>query len=312
MRCVLKICLLASLALLSGAQGATISGLNWNLDNAATASDIRLEWSGAGMIPRTEHTAIWRYNPRQQTGYYSVAWHSSTGAWDNGAYAYGTHPFPADDCTTDADGVSATANSGSSVHCWEEAGMGLARDYLLSPAAAPGTGTTVVKSVWYTQVRRVHLATTGTCNGKYQHDFYYDYANNPSTVITYCMPTADLGSPTSPRFYFGGSLWQANSPSSGKNDETLAGKLRCVELYDAALSDADVATEAATCTNSASSSEGITHLWYANANPTVADVTDKSGAGHDPSWATANRPTDWDSTYGGGPPSGTLLRGVGK
>lgn len=173
----LKIILLL-FAFLSAAGAATISALNWEKDNAAVESDIRLEWSGAGMIPRTEHTAIWRYNPHQQAGYYSVAWHSSTGSWDNGTYSYGTHPFPANDCTAGTDGVSLTANSGSSVHCWEEAAMGLSRDYLITPTGSTGTGTTVVKDQWYTQVRRVHLATTGTCNGKYQHDYYYDYSRD--------------------------------------------------------------------------------------------------------------------------------------
>lgn len=300
-------------ALSEDAWSVTIHALNWDKDNAAVNSDIRLEWSGALMIPRTEHTVIWQYNPHQQAGYYAVAWTSGTGSYDGG-YAFGCHPFPATNCTTDgADGNASTGDAASSAHCWEIAGAGHALDYLVSTANAGATGTTVVKNVWYTQVRRVHLATYGPCNGQYQHDYYFDYSRDTTKVIHHCTPTGELTAPSgTARFYFGGSLWQANSPSSGKNDETLAGKLRCVEQYDAALSDADVATEAATCTNSASSTAGIAHLWYANADPIPSDVTDKSGAGHDPSWATANRPTQWDSTYVGSFAGKGQLMGVGR
>ena len=35
--------------------------------------------------------------------------------------------------------------------------------------------------------------------------------------------------------------------------------------------------------------------WYINDNPTPTDVTDKSSAGHDPSWANSNRPTLWEA-----------------
>lgn len=34
--------------------------------------------------------------------------------------------------------------------------------------------------------------------------------------------------------------------------------------------------------------------WYVNLNPTPSDISDKSGAGHDPAWLNANRPTLWE------------------
>lgn len=297
-------------ALAEEPQAATIYALNWDKDNTQANSDIRLKWDGSNLLSRTAHTAIWRYNPRQQTGYYVVAWHSpNTGSWDGGAYSFGTHPWPGSDCATNANGqaLNGTGSSGTA-HCWEVAGTGGAVDWLISgPGLGSGTGITVTKDIWYVQARRVR--TGGSCGSDYEHSYFPDLLNNPSQVINVCLASI-TGAGSTPAFYFGSSDWSA---SGSTNEETLGGKLRGIQLYSTGLSDADIATEAANITsNTPQTSAGISNVWYMNQNPRPSDVTDKSGAGHDPSWVNANRPTEWDSTVaGGGVPGGLLMRGVG-
>lgn len=306
-------------ALSDDAEAVTISALNFTAQNGDANSDIRLLWSGANLLARAEHTAIWRYNPAQQTGYYALAWHSpNTGVWDDGAYSLGTHPYPATDCVTNtisgSEGKETTGSGGSgTTHCWEIAGAGEPKDWLLPGSLAGGTGYTVVKSKWYTQVRRSHLATSGECNGLYESLYIPDYDNHPTQVVRHCQ--ASIGSDQgAPAFYFGGSDWRNGIPSAGQNDETSSGKLRGIQLYGVALSDADIAIEAAnTNSNSPQTVAGILNVWYMNQNPIPSDVTDKSSAGHNPTWANASRPAQWDSTYTASrPPSGALTMGAGR
>lgn len=283
-------------------QAVTIRALNWDQDNDifSTTNFIQLYWNGANLLPREEHTAIWRYNPHQQNGYYAVFWHApNTGSWDFGQYSFGTHPYPANDCSVDANGQATNLNAGSATHCWEEAGLANGvqgsnpGDYLNSVGG--GTGVTVVKDKWYVQIRRVRLMTSGPHTGEYEHRFIPDFENNPSfEIIQY---VSFIGAPAggNPASYFGVSDWSTNG--SGGSEETLAGKLRGIQMYDAYLSDADAAVEAANqFSNTPQTAAGLANVWYMNQDPTVADVTDKSGAGHNPSWTGSNRPTDWDST----------------
>lgn len=300
----------AIVAAIGDAWSVTVRALHWEKDNNDANSDIRLIWSGSALLQRAEHTAIWRVNHHQQTGYYATWWHAPTGSFGGtGSYNYyfGTHPLPTDDCSVNANGSLATGNSSSSTHCFEIGAEGYDWGRLDNTA---GSGYSVTKDVWYVQARRSHLATSGPCNGQYELAFWPDLANNPSNVILHCQASVtDAGATES--FYAGGSEWSA---SGGANSETLAGKMRGIQLYSVALSDADIATEAANqYSNTPVTSAGQANVWYMNQDPTVADVTDKSGAGHNPSWANANRPTDWDSTYSTGStkvPSGMLRMGV--
>lgn len=287
--------LFLALCLFSRVQAAPIAGLDWNLSNDPFSNDtyIQLQWDGADLLPREEHTAIWRYNPHQQSGYYAVAWHSpNTHTWDFGAYSFGTHPFPATDCTVGANGGALTgAGSGGTLHCHEIAGAGGSNDWLTTPGVSPGV--VVVKEQWYVQVRRVRPMASGPCTGQYEHRYIPDYYGNPSFEIVQCGTIGAAGS--TPAFYFGVSDWSTNG--SGGSEETLSGKLRGIQLYDAYLSDAAVSTEAANqLSNTPQSVEGIANVWYMNQNPIPSDVTDKSSAGHDPTWGNANRPIQWDST----------------
>ena len=54
-----------------------------------------------------------------------------------------------------------------------------------------------------------------------------------------------------------------------------------------------IGTQANSTTNTPVTSAGMTSKWYSNLDPTPADVSDKSGAGHSPTWDNANRPTRW-------------------
>lgn len=307
-------------ALSDDAEAVTIHGLTFP-SNGVAGGDIRLLWNGANLLPRNEHTAIWRYNPVQQNSYYAVAWHSpNTGAWDYGIYSWGTHPYPVTSSAVKPTGASQKAGGeGGPVQYWEQAGLGIADDFLTSPGGS--AGTLVVKDRWYVQVRKCRIVPSGADAGYMEHIFYPDLIGNPSLVIRQLYYDINSGSipimgvypsnpGANPAFYFGASDWTGNGSS---NDETPSGKLRGIQLYDAWLDDADIALEAANTSNSPVTVAGIANVWYFNQDPIPSDVTDKSGSGHNPTWANANRPSQWDSTYAGptGSFRGTLL-GVGR
>jgi len=73
--------------------------------------------------------------------------------------------------------------------------------------------------------------------------------------------------------------------------------IRGVQVYNAALTEAQIVALAAKDYDadvlSYCSANGIASLWYLNMNWTLDDITDKSGAGHHPSWAGTARPTLW-------------------
>lgn len=302
------------------AQAVTVSALNYYCSEESN-SDVRLVWSGSNLLSRTEHTTIIRANPRQQNGYYAWQWHSQNNGpdtWDYGAYNFGTHPYPASDCQVDGSGAQINGTGGGPDHCWEEAGIadactvgGNPGDCLATAGVNPGY--VVVKERWYVQIRRVHLATSGPCNGTYEHTYIPDFLNNPSNVITQCDASIDASDGSS-AYYIGASDWRSGYGGTSFNDEGACARIRGIQLYSTALSSTDYAAEAANqYSNTPVTSAGLSNVWYMNQNPTVADVTDKSGAGHNPSWANAYRPADWDSTYtiSSGSAFRTLL-GVGK
>jgi hypothetical protein len=303
MRATLRGLLLALLlSFAQGVQAVSISGSEWNLSNETPNSFVQVLWDSASgnMLPRAEHTAIWRYKPSYQLGYYAVMWHApNNGAWDQGAYSYGTHPYPADNCNVNSIGqtVGGSGSSGTN-HCWEEAGLmggphGPGADYLAT--AGGGPGVVVVPGLWYVQIRRVRLMTSGPHAGEYEHRFLPDLLNNPSFEIVQYITDIYPPDGGNPANYFGISDW--SGVAAGGNGETLYGVIRGVQMYDAYLSDADAATEAGNqLSNSPLTAAGIANTWYMNQNPIPTDWNDKSGAGHHPTWGTANRPIQWDST----------------
>jgi hypothetical protein len=235
---------------------------------------------GANLLPRTRHTAIWKARYVQQTGYYAVTWHTSNdGAWHASTYEFGAHPYPTGG-TPDSNGQSLDGGAnGGTTHYYEIAGLG-ASDFIASPG--PGSTFPVVKGVWVTQARTCEVINGTTL----RHTFWPDISQ-PTRFIRQEQPLANLATPTNPAFIFGCSPWTA---SGGVNWETPGAVLRGFKLFSAALSIADITTEANSGVDSAVTSAGQTSVWYINENPTPTDVSDKSGAGHSPGWANGNRP----------------------
>lgn len=259
------------------------------LSNGVTGSDIRLNWVGANLLSRTAHTAIWKANYTQQAGYYALIWSTDNQAsWVPQTYQYGTHPFPCDG-TFDAGGLASngTSNAGTD-HYHEIAGLPF-WDYI---ATAGGTALQLVTGSWLTQARKCEVV-----GSILRHTSYPDLVGNSSYSIVQDINLSDLSTPTTAAFVIGCSPWTssnwAGSGSGYTNSETPSCTLRGIQLYSAGLSLAqiqarmDLAADASVVSNDPGS------LWYSNINPTPSDVTDKSGSGHTPAWANANRPTLW-------------------
>ena len=269
-----------------------MNGLNFP-SNGTANSDIRLIWSGANYLPRYPHTAIWRVNYSQQTGYYAVTWHADiANSFDPTSYfQFGAHPYPSDGTYSAVTG-EAQSNGDSTVHYMESAGNPN-KDVIALPMEP---AFQITKGVWYTQARVAYQSGTDII-----HRTYPDVDNNPSkyieVTVTKSSVDTDETAATSPVFYFGASHWQAGVPSAGQNDETISGILRGMRLFDTNLSITDIQAESAAIgDDTAASSAGQANTWYINDNPTPTDVTDKSGSGHNPLWndlteTNTNRPS---------------------
>ncbi len=258
------------------------TGLTFKSNNT-TGSDIRIEWSGANLLPRTEHTAIWKINHVQQTGYYAVAWHTSNdGTFHASTYEYGTHPYPCDG-TFEFDGRASNPTfSSGTVHYSEIAGLG-SLDFISSPDPTQASYL-VTKGIWYTQARTCRLITVSTTNDTMEHVFYPDI-NSPSNFIKQTILTSALATPTNPAFILGCSPWTVTGST---NSETPSGTVRGIQLYSSYLNISDIIAEV---NKPKSTAAGASSYWYINVNPTPSDITDQSGAGHNPDWANSNRPS---------------------
>lgn len=255
------------------------TGLDFPL-NAVSGGDIRLLWNGANLLSRTDHTAIWKAKYKQQPStYYAVAWHAyNDGTFHGDNYEFGTHPYPAANGTFDGQGSALTGDGGSSGNYWQElAGLG-AHDYIALPMSA--AKQLVPDGRWLTQAR-----TCQTSGANLVHRFYPDVDNFPGDYIEKTVTLASLPSPSAPAFYYGSSDWTG---SGSTNTETPGCVLRHMLLYASALDISTIQAKAALTSNDADA-------FYSNLNPTPTDVTDKSGSGHSPSWANANRPTLWSA-----------------
>jgi len=253
-------------------------GLDYPL-NYVAGGDIRLVWDGANLLPRNNHTAIWKAKYKQQvTTYYAVAWHSvNTGTWDFGVYNFGTHPYPAATGTYDGSGFATAGDAGASGNYFMEmAGAGSAVDKIAIPME-PAMKLEVGR--WYTQAR-----TASTSGSNTIHRFYPDLDNFPSLYIERTTNTASIGTPADPAFYLGASDW--TTTFGDQNSETPGAVIRHVLLYDRALSQAEIEAKADLTTNDTTDPD----IWYSNIDPTPTDITDKSGAGRTPTWDNANRP----------------------
>lgn len=266
-----------------GPSADVLTGLDFDLANDAAGSNIGLDWTGSAYLQRQPHTVVWKYRPRQQTGYYAVFWHvRSDDTWGASQYEFGTHPYPASNGNVSGTGQAQSGTGGSgTVHYWEIAG--LAGGDFLSSAGGSG-GTLVTKDVWYSQARQTEIIGGTTV----RHRFWLDLDNNPSLVIEQDVALSSLGSPPSMKLRLGASPWTASGSANG---ETVSGVVRHVMMYDAALSISEIQAKLARGSDDSVASDS--RCWYSNRNPTPDDVSDKSGAGHSPSWANSNRPTLW-------------------
>lgn len=271
--------------------------------NTTANSDVRLNWTGSALLPRYPHTWLRKSNFTQQTGYYACDWHcDNDGAFHFSRYEYGTHPYPATG-TVDATGQSTGGTSSTgTTHYYEIAGLGDApsvnfgHDYLASPSNADGAPKIVVKGVEVWSVRKCELIG-GTI---LRHTLIPDILNDPTRKIVQEILLSELNNgrptPTAAAFILGSSPWTSSNFASTGAGSTNVENSSCVHRFlmgtSVALSDADCLTEFANeSTPGPVTAAGIANIWYVNKNPTPTDVTDKSGAGHDPAWANLNRPT---------------------
>lgn len=294
------------LLLVMVAQAVTIHALNWNLSNATANSDVRLRWTGTALPPRYPLTIMYKYRPRQQLGFYATFWYTAaTEAFNGKSYYNGGLPYPPG---------GGGGSGGGSTHTWE--------------VAHDGTDTqspqNVVTGVWYPQAFVSSL--DGSNNLNYTYYWAVDSgttstwivtaqtpANNLNGTLGSCVCTATAADGGAYILELGGSPWEANfGGNTGQNDETLSGWIRDIQIFDTTLSASDIATEMATESNAAVTAVGGRHLWYSNLDPIPTDVTDKSGAGHNPAWANTNRPIQFDSTFGSSVTSYRALLGVGN
>lgn len=219
-------------------------------------------------------TYLWKIKPRQQSGYYATFWWSNNGnfTWHNGASDsyYGAHPYP-------RGGGNTTA-----AHDWELAGMIDGTDTIITTA---GSAHPLVVDRWYSQA----LVISANGDGTHTARFYIDLPSTAATDIIEVTSPSSFGrtNPPAPALTFGDSPWYADY-----QHERLSGVLRGLKIFAAQLTQAELLSEAAS--DSLATSRGIASVWYANANPTPDDISDKSGAGHHPSWAdSAHRAGLW-------------------
>jgi hypothetical protein len=254
---------------------APITGLNFP-GSAAVRTTMRFKFSnphnnglpiygvdGGGI------TYIWRAYPRHQHGYYTAffwgnddgqnnlktfLWKRREGVSKNAADSYyGAHPYP--------------RRSNRSLHDWE-----------ISVEQKDFVNGQVMYDRWYTQCLRVW----SVANRKF-HEFYWDL---PKTDAEHIVMRASPGSwgninPPAPALTWGDAPW-----APGK--EVWNGILRGIQIYSGLLSVTDMLQEVS---KPLSTAAGKDNIWYLNINPTPADISDKSGRGHNPVWVGNERPS---------------------
>lgn len=252
--------------------------------NGVSGSNLALDWTGADMVPAHSHTVIWKARYVQQTGYYAVTWHCrADDSYSGGPDYIGAHPYPCDG-TADADGQASSGHYGSgyTTHYFEVVSRG-GRDYICT---AGGTPLAVTKDQWYSQARTVEVINSGT---QVRFRYWPDIENNSSYVIEIIEAIGDVTlSGNALKFRIGCSPWDTSGSGAGSTaGETVSGTLRHILQYDTALTLAQIQAKLALTADDTTDA----NIWYSNLNPRPDDVTDKSGAGHHPSWANSNRPT---------------------
>ncbi len=231
-----------------------ITGIDF-LSNGEASNDIRFALTGGDLLPAYPATYIWRCNLRQQNSFYTIFFWGPDGAFTGAGY-YGFCPYP--------DG-----GGGGSTHKYEISANGA--DYTTGSPA-------VTYDAWRTMAGRVSNSGTNLT-----FRFYYNLPNTSDYIETLINSYGAGFPPSGPGLTFGGAPWNTGN-------ECLSGILRGIQVYDAALSEANILAAAALDYDADVLALGL-NPWYLNMNPTPTDITDKSGNGNDPAWKTANRPT---------------------
>ncbi len=217
---------------------------------------VRLRFTGANLVNFYPATYIWKIRPNQQSGYYTTFfWGQDDGKFGGYGY-YGAHPYPKNP-------------PGGAEHFWEVSANG--NDVVVDDN---GNDTTVVKGRWYTQALVARASGTSLVLS-----FYWDLDTSAGRVITYSVPGYLTPGP-SPALSFGDAPWAANN-------ELLSGTLRFISIHRTNMSLADIQSEIA---SPGSTTAGNGSIWYRNLNPTPTDISDKSGANHQPVWVGSLRP----------------------
>ena len=208
-------------------------------------------------------TYVWRAFPRRQSGYYTAFfWGNDDGrgtmdtfVWDDrrADTYYGAHPYP-------------RLPPNGSVHDWE---ISIEQEDYVRGA--------VDYDRWHTQVLRVWSDARGK-----HHQFYWDFPKTDARHRVTRVSPPDWGNrnPPAPALTWGDAPWNPGN-------EVWNGVLRGIQIYATRLSLDDVRAEVASPLSTAA---GAASVWYLNLDPTPDDITDKSGAGHDPMWVGPERP----------------------
>lgn len=257
-----------------------------------------LDWSGnpsgrraivfttlTGFTPNAA-TWIWKIYQRQQVSgvgdlsrYYTTFFYGNNGSFNYGAgydqSYYGAHPYP----------IPANTGDGK----WEISVN--ANDYI----TRDDTSAPYLTEKWHSQAFRVQ----NTSGNIHEFKFWIDLPSvTTANTITQSVNSARTTAP-SPCIIFGQAPDNGSGQSWGGYSrwEETNGIIRGVQIYAAVLTEAQITALAALETNAAVLAKctelGISAPWYLNMNWTVTDISDKSGNGHDPSWAGSARPTLW-------------------
>ncbi len=234
--------------------------------NGSPSTQFR--FTGGNLLSPFPATYIWRRTVVQQNGYYTTFfWGPGTSF--NGVGYYGAHPYP-------------ITPPSSSDHQWEVSVEGGDPPWP-SNLDTNGNSCTVNYGPWYTQALIVKQVT----GAELQLDFYYNLPNT-SYIISYTTTSGSYANtfpPSNPALTFGDAPWN-------ETNEELSGIFRGLQIYSTNMTLSEVLTESANQNlNVPQTATGLGSVWYMSQNPTPTDISDKSGAGHDPAWFNANRPS---------------------
>lgn len=274
--------------ILRSSSSEAITGLDW--DGTAPGRRMLYWHTPFAIYPAT---FLFKVYPRNQVStrtdtsrYFTTFFWGNDGDfhWDTGGPGpmfdtnsyYGCHPYPTPN--PDGDGK------------WEISVYGedkVTRD----DASAPF----VTFDQWYSQA----FVASRTNSTDTNHKFYIDLpsvatSNTITRNITGDGNWADTDPPT-PAIVVGQAPDNGTGKSWGGYDgwEEANEIIRGLQFYDSALTEQQILDRAACETNAEVLALGAPTPWYLNMNPSPDDVTDKSGSGHDGSWAGAERPTLW-------------------